>query len=149
MTLDLTSFRTVFNDDFANDTSLSGILWADRWGNANQYTFAGGALTLTGSASENWAPVGFMQAPTGKSAGEGYGLYQFSGYANAGQGIGICFDMWRADNVLVDPSKPNVATEIDILESWDKTKTGNSVIHFTMPAGLQTTATRLPTTVST
>ena len=133
LTLNTSNFKTVFNDDFGNDQSLSGLLWADRWGNADQFTFGNGALTLTGMQSENWNPAGFMQAPVGKSAGEGYGLYQFTGYANAGQGTGICFIMWRADNVLVDPTMPNVATEIDILESWDGTKTGQSTVHYYDP----------------
>ncbi len=130
MSLDLNAFKTVFEDDFGSDTFLSGTLWADRWGNADQYSFANGALTLTSTAGEGWPTVGFMQAPIGKSAGEGYGLYQFTGYANAGQGIGIAFLMWRADNVQIDPSAPGAATEIDILESWDGTKTGQSTIHY-------------------
>ncbi len=130
MSLDLSAFKTVFEDDFGTDTSLSGILWADRWGNADQYSFANGALTLTSTAAEGWPTVGFMQAPVGKSAGEGYGLYQFTGYANAGQGIGIAFLMWRADNVQVDPNSPGAATEIDILESWDGSKTGQSTVHY-------------------
>ena len=128
--MNLGDFKTVFDDNFANDQSLSGIMWADRWGNADQYTFGNGALTLTGMQSENWNPVGFMQAPVGKSAGEGYGLFQYTGYANAGQGNGICFIMWRADNLLLDPTTPNVATEIDVLESWDGSKTGQSTIHY-------------------
>ena len=130
MSLDLSNFKTVFEDDFGDDTSLSGILWADRWGNPDQYSFANGALTLTSTAAEGWPTVGFMQAPVGKSAGEGYGLYQFTGYANAGQGIGIAFLMWRADNLQIDPSSPGAATEIDILESWDGTKTGQSTVHY-------------------
>ena len=130
MSLNISNFKTVFSDDFGKDTSLSGLLWPTRWGNADQYTFGNGALTLTGMQSENWNPVGFMQAPVGKSAGEGYGLYQFTGYANAGQGTGICFIMWRADNLLVDPKMPNVATEIDILESWDTSRTGQSTVHY-------------------
>ena len=128
--MNLDNFKTVLNDDFANDQSLSGTMWATRWGNADQFSFGNGALTLTGSQSENWNPVGFMQAPVGKSAGEGYGLYQFTGYANAGQGNGICFIMWRADNLQLDSSSPGVATEIDILESWDGTQAGQSTIHY-------------------
>src|ERR1700712_5816281 len=122
-TLDYSKFKSVFVDIFAQDTSLNGALWADRWGSASQFTFDSSGLTLTSTAASGWAPVGFMQAPTGKGAGEGYGLYQFTGYANAGQGTGIGFIMWRADNIALDPSQPNVATEIDVLESWDKTKT--------------------------
>src|ERR1700710_460046 len=107
-TLDYSKFKSVFVDIFAQDTSLNGALWADRWGSASQFTFDSSGLTLTSTAASGWAPVGFMQAPTGKGAGEGYGLYQFTGYANAGQGTGIGFIMWRADNLNLDPSQPNV-----------------------------------------
>ncbi len=130
MTLNLNNFKTVFEDDFGNDTSLNPFKFGVNWGNADQYSFANGALTLTSTKADGWPTVGFMQAPVGKSAGEGYGLYQFAGYANAGQGIGIAFLMWRADNLQIDPSAPNAATEIDILESWDGTKTGQSTIHY-------------------
>ena len=130
LSLNYNNFKTVFVDLFGQDTALNGALWGVSWGNASQYSFANGALTLTGTLAGGWNPVGFMQAPTGKSAGEGYGLFQFTGYANAGQGIGIAFIMWRADNMLVDASTPNKATEIDVLESWDKTKSGESTIHY-------------------
>ena len=130
MSLDLSAFKTVFEDDFGNDTSLNPFTWGVDWGSASQYSFANGALTLTSTAAAGWPTVGFMQAPTGKSAGEGYGLYQFTGYANAGQGIGIAFLMWRADNLQIDPNAPGAATEIDVLESWDGTKTGESTIHY-------------------
>ena len=130
--LDYDDFKSVFVDLFGQDTSLDRALWGVAWDTyADQMTFAPNTgLTLTGSAAEGWAPVGFLQTPSGKDAGEGYGLYQFSGYANPGQGVGIGFVMWRADNMEVDASAPNKATEIDILESWDKTQTGESTIHY-------------------
>ncbi len=130
LSLNYNDFKSVFVDLFAQDKSLNGALWGVSYGNADQFTFSNGGLTLTGSAAEGWNPVGFLQAPTGKSAGEGYGLFQFTGYVNPGQGIGVGFVMWRADNMLVDPTTPDKATEIDILESWDKSKTGESTIHF-------------------
>ena len=137
MSLNLNNFRTVFDDDFANDTTLNHSIWSIQYGNANQFSFGNGALTLTGMASENWNPVGFLQLDNGKSAGEGYGLYQFTGYTNAGQGAGICFLMWRADNANLDPSTPNAATEIDILESWDGqgTNHGYSTLHYYTTTG--------------
>ncbi len=130
MSLNLANYRTVFNDDFAKDTSLNRSRWSAEWGKSDQFSFGNGALTLTGRASEGWDAVGFMQAPYAKTAGEGYGLYQFSGYANAGQGIGICFVMWRADNVWLDKSHPYAGTELDLLESWDKSKSDFSTIHY-------------------
>ncbi len=130
LSLDLNHFTPVFDDRFGSDTSLNKKLWTDSWGNWDQYTFAGGALTLTGYQDPWWQPVGFMQHATGRTVGEGYGLYQFSGYGNPGQGIGICFIMWRADNAYLQASTPGKATEIDILESWDKSQTIQSTIHY-------------------
>ena len=130
LSLNLSNYRTVFNDNFGNDSSLNRSRWSAVWGKSDQFSFGNGALTLTGRASEGWNAVGFMQAPYAKTAGEGYGLYQFSGHANAGQGVGICFVMWRADNVWLDKSHPNVATEMDLLESWDKTKSASSTLHY-------------------
>lgn len=130
MSLNLSKFRTVFDDNFGKDTALNTALWADNWGYKEQYTFAGGALTLTGRLSQYWYPVGFKQTTPAKTAGEGYGLYQFSGYGNPGQGIGIAFLMWRADNVFLDSTTPGKATEIDILESWDKSTTAEATIHY-------------------
>ena len=130
MSLNLGSFHTVFDDNFSKDTGLNKNLWTDSWGNPSQYSFSNGMLTLTGYQHPWWQPVGLMQKSLGNSAGEGYGLYQFSGYGNAGQGVGICFIMWRADNTYLDASTPGKATEIDILESWDKTKTGQSTLHY-------------------
>src|ERR1700712_6090459 len=75
-TLDYSKFKSVFVDIFAQDTSLNGALWADRWGSASQFTFDSSGLTLTSTAASGWAPVGFMQAPPGKGAGQGYGLSQ-------------------------------------------------------------------------
>ena len=130
LSLNYSNFKTVIIDLFGNDKALNGSIWNDSWGNPDQYSFGNGALTLTSSAADNWQPVGFMQAPIGKSAGEGYGLYQFTGYANAGQGTGIAFIMWRADNKALDASSPGSATELDILESWDGTKSGESTVHY-------------------
>ena len=137
VSLNLNNFRTVFDDDFANDTTLNKSLWSIQYGEANQFSFGNGALTLTGMASENWNPVGFLQLDNSKSAGEGYGLYQYTGYTNAGQGAGICFIMWRADDLSIDPSTPNAATEIDILESWDggDTTHGYSTLHYYTTTG--------------
>jgi glycosyl hydrolase family 16 len=88
-------------------------------------------LLIGGQASNNYAAAGIEQAPTGASAGEGYGLYQFTGAAAiAGQGNGICFVLWRSDNVWLDSKSPGELTELDILESWDGTRTGQATDHY-------------------
>ena len=134
--LNLSDFTTVINDDFTKDRSLDTSIWSAHWGNPNQYWFTGGkaGLLISGSQDANWNAVGIEQAPTGKSAGEGYGLYSFTGYAGqAGQGVGIALLLWPSDNVWLPSSKPGQASEIDILESWDGTKNGYSTIHFYQP----------------
>ena len=131
--LNLGDFTTVINDDFTKDKSLNTSIWAEHWGNPNQYWFTGtsAGLLLSGSSAAGWNPVGIEQLNTSKSGGEGYGLYSFTGYAGqAGQGVGICFLLWPADNVWLPSNKPGQASEIDILESWDGTKNGYSTLHY-------------------
>ncbi len=130
MSLNLNTFRVVFDDDFAKDTTLDTQLWSNSWGNSDQYSFGNGALTLTGSATQSWNPVGFMQNPSGKSVGEGYGLYQFTGYGNPGQGSGVAVLMWRADDQFLDASTTDKATEIDLFESLDGSQTVLSTVHY-------------------
>lgn len=134
MGLDLSKFQVVFDDQFSKDTALNKSLWSDSWGNHDQYTFSGGALTLTGYQDPWWQPVGFMQKAIGPTAGEGYGLYQFTAYGNPGQGIGISLLLWRADNQFLDAKNPYKASEIDILESWDRTKTAQATVHWYDPS---------------
>ncbi len=134
--LNLGDFTTVINDDFTKDKSLNTSIWAEHWGNPNQYWFTdtSAGLLLSGSLAGGWNPVGIEQLNTSKSGGEGYGLYSFTGYAGqAGQGVGICFLLWPADNVWLPSNKPGQASEIDILESWDGTKNGYSTLHYYQP----------------
>src|ERR1700712_1967066 len=130
--LNLGNFTNVFDDDFTKDKSLNTGIWSSHWGNPDQYWFSGAnGLLIAGTHATGWNPVGIEQNPSGKSAGEGYGLFQFTGKAAvAGQGVGICFVMWRADNVWLDKTQPGLLTELDILESWDKTKTGQATDHY-------------------
>jgi len=135
-TLDLNDFTTVFNDDFTKDTSLNTSIWNNSWGSGINYWFSDSpqGLLIAGQSSNGYAPVGFMQSPSGTTAGEGYGLFQFTGNAAmAGQGAGICFVLWRADNQWLDSALPNTYTELDILESWDGTQTGQATDHYYDP----------------
>ncbi len=134
--LNLSDFTTVIDDDFTKDKSLNTSIWAEHWGNPNQYWFTGtsAGLLLSGSAAAGWNPVGIEQLNISKSGGEGYGLYSFTGYAGqAGQGVGICFLLWPSDNVWLPSNKPYQASEMDILESWDGTKNGYSTLHYYQP----------------
>src|SRR5690349_12555914 len=92
--LNTSNFTKVFEDNFANDSSLNTNLWPVHWGNADDFQFGNGALTLTSYKSENWTNVGFQQADNGATAAQGYGLYSATASANAGEGIGIAIVMW-------------------------------------------------------
>jgi hypothetical protein len=121
--LNQANYTTVWDDNFATDKSLDWGRWNDFWGNAGDLKFANGALTIGSYASEGWAPLGFMQAPTGPAAGQGYGLYSVTASADAGQGVGICIVMWPADN-----NWPGA--EIDLVESWDKSAHVQTTVHW-------------------
>ncbi len=124
-TLNLANYTTVWNDNFATDSNLNYTQFPVAWGYGNDFVFANGSLTLTSYASQGWAATGFMQAATGATAGQGYGLYSVTASANAGEGVGICAVMWPADNNWPGP-------EIDLLEDWnDPTRqTGYATIHW-------------------
>ena len=123
-TLNASNFSKVFDDNFANDSSLNTNLWPVRWGNADDFKFANGALTITSYQSENWTNAGFIQADSSATNGEGYGLYSFTASANAGEGIGIALVLWPSTNVWPGP-------ELDLLESSDSTrKSGYATVHW-------------------
>src|SRR5215471_7920803 len=122
--LNLANYTTIFADNFANDNSLNSANWPVHWGNANDFSFGNGGLTITSYASEGWSSVGFMTADWGGSSGNTYGLYQVTASLTAGQGIGPCICLWPADNVWPGP-------EIDLLESADPSRgTGWYTIHW-------------------
>lgn len=131
--LNLSNFNLSISDDFTTDKAMNYKLWSATWGNANQYNFTGTStgLVLSSTAAANWNGVGFMQAPNSPTTGEGYGLYSFTGNSGiAGQGVGICFCLWPADNNWDPSSQTGKASEIDLLESMDGTKTGFSTLHY-------------------
>ncbi len=124
-TLNLADYTPVWNDNFANDTTLNASLFPVSWGNSNDFSFANGSLTLTSYASEGWSAVGFMQADSGATAAQGYGLYSVTASTNAGQGVGVCAVMWPSNNSWPGP-------EIDLLENWSdpSQQTGYATIHW-------------------
>ncbi|TLU72445.1 family 16 glycosylhydrolase [Lichenicoccus roseus] len=130
MTLNTSNFSLVFDDQFGSDPTYNAALWPDHWGNPDQSSFGNGTLTMTGYQSQGWSPVGMMQTAAGAQAGEGYGLYQFTGYGNPNQGAGVAVLMWRADNQFLPSSAPGVDSEIDLLESLDGSKTVLSTEHY-------------------
>lgn len=123
-TLSLAGFGQVWADDFSHDTQLNRTLFPVMWGDAADFRFADGGLTLTSYAAKNWQALGFLQYDGGASAGQGYGLYQVSAALEAGQGAGICLCLWPADNRWPGP-------ELDLLESWDASRrSGFTSVHW-------------------
>nr|WP_321985637.1 family 16 glycosylhydrolase [uncultured Lichenicoccus sp.] len=117
-------FKTVWNDNFASNPALNQSIFGLRWGNADDFSSANGALTLTSNASEGWSAVGFMQDDFGASSGEGYGRYSVQASLDAGQGAGVCLVLWPANNQW--PGQ-----EIDLLEtSGSSRSTGVATVHW-------------------
>jgi hypothetical protein len=122
--LDSSAFTTVFDNNFAAGQSLDSGTFPLAWGNSNDFSLSNGALTLTSRASEGWANTGFLQADTGASAGNGYGLYSVTCSLNSGEGPGVAATLWPSNNAWPGP-------ELDVLESLDSTRnTGYSTIHY-------------------
>ncbi len=123
-TLSPAAFSRVWADDFSQDSTLNRSLFPVMWGDATDFRFAAGALTLTSYAAKNWQALGFLQYDGGASAGQGYGLYQVSAALDANQGPGICLCLWPADNQWPGP-------ELDLLESWDSSRqAGFTSVHW-------------------
>lgn len=124
-----------FDVDFTKISSLSALKATpinNIWGPDEDRWFSGSnGLLLMGHASNGYTATGIEQPSNANSDGEGYGTFSFTGAAaQAGQGTGICFVMWRADNVWLDASKPGMLTELDILESWDNTTNIQATDHY-------------------
>ena len=116
-TLDLSRYSLVWRDNYTDNSGLDRGLFPITWGNAGDISSGNGALTVTSRASEGWANAGFIQAPTGAAGGQGYGLYSVTAALGAGEGIGVCFGLWPADNIWP-------GAELDMLESPDATRNG-------------------------
>ena len=129
---------TSFNVDFTKLNSMSQLqatTISNVWGASSNFWFSGAnGLLIAGQASNGYAGAGIEQPCSGKTGGEGYGTFDFTGAAaNAGQGAGICFVLWRSDNGWISSNLGSQYTELDILESWDGTKTGQATDHFYSP----------------
>ena len=117
------SSSTSWDVNFNNASSLDQSIFALKWGNSNDFSFANGALTLTSSASEGWSNTGFMQADFGASSGNGYGKYSVVASLDSGQGAGVNLVLWPANN-----SWPG--QEIDLLETGSSRNTGTATVHW-------------------
>ena len=123
-TLNSASYTTVWNDDFADDTTLNHGLWSISWGKSDDFSFANGALTLSSKASEGWSNVGFMRPDFNSGSGDGYGLYSATASLDKGQGGGICIDLWPANNQWP-------GAEFDLLESSNASRSsGYATVHW-------------------
>ncbi len=123
-TLNSSNFQTVWTDNFGNDHAFNRSLWPISWGKSDDFSFSGGALTLSSTAAEGWSNTGFMQADFGSSSAQGYGLYSVTASLDRGQGAGVCIDLWPANNQWP-------GAEIDLLETYDSSRqSGFSTVHW-------------------
>lgn len=123
--LNLSNYQTVWDDNFTNGSGPNPSIFAEKWGNADDFS-TGSRLTLTSYQSEGWQAAGFLQPDyEGPSGSQGYGLYSATFSMNAHQGTGPAIVMWPANNVWPGP-------EIDLMEDWsDPTRqTGYATIHW-------------------
>ena len=117
-------FSTVWNDNFATDSSLNRSLFGIQWGNSSDFSFSNGAFTLSSKASEGWSNAGFMRPDFNAGSGDGYGRYTAVASLDAGQGAGICIDLWPSNNQWP-------GAEIDLLEtSGSSRSTGIATVHW-------------------
>lgn len=115
-----------------------------------KFTNSNSGLALTGAAASGWNPVGFLQTPASVAAGEGYGPFLSTGIAGVvGQGPGICLVLWPSDNTGRPDGRQGQASQLDLLESWDGTRTGFSTPHHMGQKLIRprrsTTGSRMPT----
>lgn len=141
-TLNMANYTQAQFTDFSKVSSLSALRtttpFTNAWDNGNgsgstAYWFTGNPNQGVLIYSSSGAGSGFQEPPTAKTAGHGYGLYTFQGYASQpGQGVGICFLLWPADNVWLPSAYPGKISELDVLEDWNNSAvgTGQSTWHF-------------------
>jgi hypothetical protein len=130
-TLDMSRFTLVWSDNFAKD-GYNETLFPVAYGNPGDIS-----LSSQGVVLNSWGEsVGFMQNPSGPTAGEGYGLYSATITLQANQPNGPAIVMWPANNVWP-------ATEVDLMETWDPTRqSGISTVHWAWMGKDQWTLTK-------
>jgi hypothetical protein len=123
-TLNIGNYIPVWYDIFASESKLNTSIFTEKWGNADDFSWAGG-LTITSYAREGWASAGFLQPDFGPTSSQGYGLYSVLFSMNANEGTGPAIVMWPANNVWPGP-------EIDLVEDWSdpSRQTGYATIHW-------------------
>lgn len=120
-----------FDVDFTKTSNIYSTPFNNIWGSSSEWSLSSTNGLWLGSAGTNYTPMGLMQTPSGNSAGEGYGAYSYTArYEYPGQNGGDYLLLWRADDTWLDSSKPGTITEMDMLETWDNSKTAMSTMHY-------------------
>jgi hypothetical protein len=97
-TLDTSRYNTVWSEGFDSGFGQMNRRWGD-------VTLSNGEAILKSSAATNWAAAGMMQAPTGASAGQGYGLYTITAKTDPSEGPGPFACLWPATDVWPGPAQ--------------------------------------------
>ncbi len=120
-----------FDVDFQTVTNIYNTPFTNFWGNNTQLSLSSQGMLIGSGPNNDYYAMGIMQPAAGNSAGEGYGVYSYTArYEYANQPGGDYLLLWRADNTWLDSSKPGVLTEMDMLETWDNSKTEQSTLHY-------------------
>lgn len=117
--LDLSRFHTIWDQNFTQN-QIDKNIFPIVYGNADQFAYGAGGLTLTSYRSQGFANVGVLQANWSASGAEGYGLFSATASVPAGQGTGVAILLWLANNVWPGP-------EMDMVEDWSD-PTGQSAV---------------------
>ena len=104
-TLDTSQFKTVWNDNFTQDSSLNTGLFTRQWGNGSEFSFGGNGMTLTSDGTA----AGFLTQDGNSGDSYGYGLYQATVSMPTNQSPGAYVSLWPASNNWPGP-------EIDLAE---------------------------------
>nr|WP_321984819.1 family 16 glycosylhydrolase [uncultured Lichenicoccus sp.] len=120
-----------FDVDFQTTTNIYNTPFNNFWGNSTQLSLSSQGMLIGSGPNNDYNAMGIMQSASGNNAGEGYGVYSYTArYEYANQPGGDYLLLWRADNIWLDSSKPGVITEMDMLETWDNSKTEQSTLHY-------------------
>lgn len=128
--LDLSKYTLVWQQDFTKTSAIDQSIFPIVYGNADQFSWGPGGLTLASFRNESFSNVGILQPNWQGNLSQGYGLYSITMSHPANQGRGIAVLLWPANNKWPGP-------EIDIVEDFDDptSQTATASVHFKGPNG--------------
>jgi Ca2+-binding RTX toxin-like protein len=116
-TLDASGYSIVWTEGFDSSVVRVSRVWGDvKIGNSE--------ATLTSTAAGGWQSAGLMVPPTGRDAGDGYGLYTMTARIDDSEGPGAFACLWPGTDVWPGP-------ELDLFEKASAANnSGYSTVHW-------------------